>query len=285
MSFPQAEIVCHNGRLVAAGQAQVPVFHPALYGAYGIYESIQVASGVIFHLEDHLARLAASAAILEMPLPHDTPQIAGWIPGLLAASGLRSCLLRLFVLGADAGVSGDTFIWAQSLPIYPSHLYSEGAGAVTFEGERALPQAKSLNTLVNFLARRQAQRQGEHEGLLMSQGTIKEGSSSNLFVVREGRLLTPPPAQVLAGVTADVILTLAAQEGIEVVTTALAVNEIGAWDEAFLSSTSRHIMPLVRIDGRPIGSGRPGPLTQHLSPVLRNKLPGRLIEGQPPPSG
>lgn len=284
MSFPQAEIVCHNGRLVAAGQAQVPVFHPALYGAYGIYESIQVASGVIFHLEDHLARLAASAAILEMPLPHDTPHIASWIPGLLAASGLRSCLLRLFVLGADAGVSGDTFIWAQSLPIYPSHLYSEGAGAVTFEGERALPQAKSLNTLVNFLARRQAQRQGEHEGLLMSQGTIKEGSSSNLFVVREGRLLTPPPAQVLAGVTADVILTLAAQEGIEVVTTALAVNEIGAWDEAFLSSTSRHIMPLVRIDGRPIGSGRPGPLTQRLSARFETNFQA-AIAAQPPPSG
>ena len=86
MSFPQAAIVCHNGRLVAASQAQVPVFHPALYGAYGIYESIQVASDVVFHLDDHLARLAGSAAILEMPLPHDTGQIASWIPALLAAS-------------------------------------------------------------------------------------------------------------------------------------------------------------------------------------------------------
>lgn len=284
MSFPQAAIVCHNGRLVAASQAQVPVFHPALYGAYGIYESIQVASDVVFHLDDHLARLAGSAAILEMQLPHDTGQIASWIPALLAASRLRSCLLRLFVLGADAGAEGDTFIWAQTLPIYPSHLYSEGAGAVTFEGERALPQAKSLNTLVNFLARRQAQRQGEHEGLLKSQGTIKEGSSSNLFVVREGRLLTPPPEEVLAGVTADVILELAAQEGVEVITTPLAVNKIGAWDEAFLSSTSRHIMPLVRIDGQPIGNGRPGPLTQRLSARFEANFQA-VIAAQQPASG
>ena len=279
MSFPHAEIVCHNGRLVAANQAQVSVFHPALYGAYGIYESIQVASGIVFHLDDHLARLAGSATILEMQLPHDIAQIAGWIPALLAASRLSSCLLRLFVLGADAGVEGDTFIWAQTLPIYPSHLYSEGAGAVTFEGERALPQAKSLNTLVNFLARRQAQRQGEHEGLLKSHGTIKEGSSSNLFVIRAGRLLVPPPAEVLAGVTADVIQALAAQEGIEVIAAPLAVSETGAWDEAFLSSTSRHVMPLVRIDGQPIGNGRPGPITQHLSQCFEANFQ-TVIEGQ-----
>ncbi len=281
MSFPQAEIVCHNGRLVTANQAHVPVFHPALYGAYGIYESIQVASGVVFHLDEHLARLAASAAILEMPLPHDTAQIAGWIPSLLAASGLSSCLLRLFVLGADAGVAGDTFIWAQALPIYPPRFYSEGAGAVTFEGARALPQAKSLNTLINFLARRQAQRQGEHEGLLKSNGTIKEGSSSNLFVIRAGRLLIPPPAEVLAGVTADVILALAAQEGIEVVTTPLAVSELDTWDEAFLSSTSRHVMPLVRIDGRPLGDGRPGPVTQRLSACFEANFQAVIAAGQP----
>ncbi len=265
MSFPQADIVCHNGRLVTAAQAQVPVFHPALYGAYGIYESIQVEAGVIFHLEEHLARLAGSAAILEMTLPHDCDRIAGWIPDLLAASRLQSCLLRLFVLGANGGAEGDSFIWAQSLPVYAAQLFSEGAGAVTFEGERALPQAKSLNTLVNFLARRQAQRQGEHEGLLKSRGAIKEGSSSNLFVARGGRLLTPPPEEVLAGVTADIVLALAAREGIEVVAAPLAESEMAAWDEAFLTSTSRHIMPLVSIDGRPIGRGHPGPITQHLS--------------------
>ncbi|MBK6434288.1 MAG: aminotransferase class IV [Anaerolineae bacterium] len=284
MSFPQAEIVCHNGRLVTAAQAQVPVFHPALYGAYGIYESIQVASGVIFHLEEHLARLAGSAAILEMTLPHDRAQIASWIPALLAASQLQSCLLRLFVLGANGGAEGDSFIWAQSLPIYPAQFYSEGAGAVTFEGERALPQAKSLNTLVNFLARRQAQRQGEHEGLLQSRGTIKEGSSSNLFVVRDGRLLTPPPEEVLAGVTADIVLALAAREGIEVVAAPLAESEICAWDEAFLTSTSRHIMPLVRINGQPIGDGRPGPITQHLSRCFEGNFQA-AIAAQTPADG
>lgn len=265
MSFPQASIVCHNGRLVAAAEAQVPVFHPALYGAYGVYESIQVAGHVAFHLDDHLARLAKSAALLEMPLPHASDEIAAWLPALLAASQLDECLLRLFVLGADGGFAGDTFVWAQASPVYPASFYRDGVGAVTFEGERALPQAKSLNTLVNYLARRQAQRQGEHEGLLQNHGALTEGSSSNLFALRAGRLLVPPPADVLAGVTADIVLTLAAQEQMEIVAAPLRVDEMGAWDEAFLTSTSRHIMPLVRIDGQPIGDGRPGPLTQRLS--------------------
>ena len=84
-------------------------------------------------------------------------------------------------------------------------------------------------------------------------------------MARGGRLLTPPPEEVLAGVTADIVLALAAREGIEVVAAPLAESEMAAWDEAFLTSTSRHIMPLVRIDGRPIGRGHPGPITQHLS--------------------
>ncbi len=268
MTFPKATLVCHNGQLVPGAEAQVSVFHPALYGAYGVYESIEVRSGVVFHLDDHLARLAASAAILEMALPASIGEMTEWITLLLQAAQTDTCLLRLFVLGANGSSPAEAFIWPQTLPVYPTHYYEDGAGAITFEGERALPQAKSLNTLVNFLARRKAQHAGEHEGLLVSRGTVKEGSSSNLFVVRSGTVLVPPPHEVLAGVTADVVMALAHANGITVGVQDLPVAEIGTWDEAFLTSTSRHVMPLVRIDGRPLGRGRPGPVTRRLAELF-----------------
>lgn len=268
MTFPKATLVCHNGQLVAGTAAQVSVFHPALYGAYGVYESIEVRAGIVFHLDDHLTRLAASAAILEMALPASISEMTQWITMLLQAAQTDTCLLRLFVLGANGSSPAEAYIWPQTLPVYPAHYYEEGAGAITFEGERALPQAKSLNTLVNFLARRKAQQMGEHEGLLVSRGTVKEGSSSNLFVVRGGTVQVPPPHQVLAGVTADVVMALARHNGIPVVVQDLPQAEIAAWDEAFLTSTSRHVMPLVRIDGHSLGSGRPGPVTQRLAALF-----------------
>lgn len=272
MTFPKATLVCHNGQLVPGTDAQVSVFHPALYGAYGIYESIEVRAGVVFHLDDHLARLAGSAAILEMALPASITEMTQWIIQLLQAAQTNTCLLRLFVLGANGNSPAEAFIWPQALPVYPATFYEQGAGAVTFEGERALPQAKSLNTLVNFLARRKAQQAGEHEGLLVSRGTVKEGSSSNLFVVRDGTVLVPPAHHVLAGVTADVVLALAQANDIPVVVQDLPVTEIGTWDEAFLTSTSRHVMPLVRIDGHALGHGRPGPVTQRLAALFEENF-------------
>lgn len=279
MTFPKATLVCHNGQLVPGSDAQVSVFHPALYGAYGVYESIEVRAGVVFHLEDHLARLAASAAILEMALPATTADMMQWIAALLHAAQTDTCLLRLFVLGANGNSPAEAFIWPQALPVYPVSFYTQGAGAVTFEGERALPQAKSLNTLVNFLARRKAHEAGEHEGLLVSRGTVKEGSSSNLFVVRGDTLLVPPPGEVLAGVTADVVLTLAHTHAIPVAVQDLPVAEIGTWDEAFLTSTSRHVMPLVRIDDHPIGPGKPGSLTQRLSDLFEDNFRAAISSG------
>lgn len=286
MAFPKATLVCHNGQLVPGSDAHVSVFHPALYGAYGIYESIEVRSGAVFHLDDHLARLAGSAAILEMALPASIDEMTQWITLLLHAAQTDTCLLRLFVLGANGNSPAEAFIWPQTLPVYPAIFYEEGAGAVTFEGERALPQAKSLNTLVNFLARRKAQQAGEHEGLLVSQGTIKEGSSSNLFVVRDRTVLIPPPQEVLAGVTADVVLALARENGIPVIVHDLPVAEVGTWDEAFLTSTSRHVMPLVRIDGHTLGHGRPGPVTQRLADLFeanfRRELADHAANMKPP---
>jgi branched-chain amino acid aminotransferase len=262
MSLPR--YVCRNGVLISAEEARVSIFNPALYTAFGVYESIQCEGGVPFHLNEHLQRLAQSAHLLDLPLPVSLETIAGWLPALLQANRSLTCLIRLYLLGPNGYEPALTFAWPEPPRSYAPTLYTHGATAVLYPGARALPQAKSLNTLVNFLAQRQAQRAGAHEGLLTHDGYIYEGSSSNLFVVRQGRLLTPPGEMVLAGVTRDIVVRLAAEQGIPVEYRPLPEAEMPTWEEAFLTSTSRHVMPLVRIDASPIGDGRVGPITRQL---------------------
>jgi len=262
--MPLPVYVCRNGDLIPAEEARVSIFNPALYTAFGVYESIQCENGVIFHLDDHLRRLAHSAELLDLPLPASLEAIASWMPPLLQANHSPHCLIRLYVLGPNGYEPALAFAWPEMPRSFSRTLYEVGATAIIFHGARALPQAKSLNTLVNFLARRQAQIAGAHEGLLAHGGHIYEGSSSNLFAVQDGCLLTPPEETILSGVTREIVLRLAAEQDIPVRSQLLPESEISTWDEAFLTSTSRHVMPLVRIDGRPVGSGRVGPITRRL---------------------
>ncbi|GAB4514111.1 MAG: branched-chain-amino-acid transaminase [Anaerolineae bacterium] len=279
MSLPM--IVCRNGELIPAEEARVSIFNPALYTAFGVYESIQCEKGVVFHLEDHLKRLTHSARLLEMPLPADVETIASWLPPLLAANQSPTCLIRLYVLGPNGHEPGLAFLWPEAPRRYTRDLYEAGATAILYNGTRALPQAKSLNTLVNFLARRQAQSVGAHEGLLCHDGYVFEGSSSNLFAVIGGQLVSPPEEMILSGVTRDIVLRLAREEGIPTASRLLPVEEMTTWDEAFITSTSRHVMPLVRVDGRPVGPGRVGPVTKRLMEAFERYYRAYLASHEP----
>ena len=155
--------VSRNGVLVSPSEACVSVLTPALYGAYGVYESMQVIGGVPFEEAAHLRRLARSAEILDLPLPADLVTFQRWIAATLAANGAPACTLRLFVVGPESGGEAIAYIWPQPLPVYPPTYYALGASALTFEGCRYLPQAKSLNSLVSFLAQRAARSAGVHE--------------------------------------------------------------------------------------------------------------------------
>jgi branched-subunit amino acid aminotransferase/4-amino-4-deoxychorismate lyase len=263
MTLPQ--VVSHNGQLIAPADAHISIFNPVIFGAFGVYESIQLYQGVIFRLDDHLQRLAHSAAAIELALPADLDTIACWTQEAVAANGCRDALIRMFALGPTPGHAPEIFIWSETPRAFPPEMYQQGVGAVTFQGERALPHAKSLNTLVNHLARMNAVKAGEHEGLLVDRALcVTEGSSSNLFIVQDGVLLTAPDEDVLAGVTQLELLKLAGEMGLPVLQRPLPLAEQVHWNEAFLTSTSRHVLPLVRIDGQPVGDGRPGPITRQL---------------------
>lgn len=258
-------VVC-NGELIPPGAATVSVLGSTLYGAFGVYESIQLWNGVVFHLDDHLERLLASAAAIGLPLTGDLAAHREWVHRLIRAEdNPPDATIRLFSVGPEAGTPPRSFIWLEALHPPTVQMIREGVGAVSYAGERALPTVKSLNTLVNTLARHAAQAAGEHEGLLVdSAGNVREGATSTFHVVQEGSLLVPPPEDILEGVTLQIVLDLAEQADIPVHRVALPLSERDGWDEAFLTSTSRHVLPLVRLDGVAIGSGVPGPLTGEL---------------------
>ena len=256
--------ISRNGALVSPAEACVSVLTPALYGAYGVYESMQVVGGAPFEEAGHLKRLARSAEILALPLPTDLVTFHRWIAEVLAANGAPACTLRLFVVGPENGGEAIAYIWPQPLSVYPQEYYTEGVPAITFEGCRYLAPAKSLNSLASFMAQRAARAAGVHEGLLHRESFLTEGSNSNLFAVIGGVVLTPPAPTVLSGVTRDLVMALAAANGVPLREETLALAEMARWEECFITSTSRHIMPVTLVDAKPVGLGVVGPMTRRL---------------------
>jgi branched-subunit amino acid aminotransferase/4-amino-4-deoxychorismate lyase len=267
MSDISTRFVNCNGELLSSQDATISVLGSTLYGAFGVYESIQLWNGVVFHLDEHLARLFASASAIDLPLAGDLTAHKRWIYELIQAEGNPSAAtIRLFAIGPEEDTLPRSFVWLEPLHPPSARMGSEGVGAVSYRGERALPIVKSLNTLVNTLARHVAQAAGEHEALLVDgAGNVREGASSTFYVVRDGTLYIPPAEDILEGVTLQIVLDLAADASIGVQRCRLPQAEWDRWDEAFLTSTRRHVLPLVRLDGEAIGNGAPGPVTRGLS--------------------
>jgi branched-subunit amino acid aminotransferase/4-amino-4-deoxychorismate lyase len=259
------EYVILNGRMRPASEAQVSLFSPALFSSFGVYESVEVTEGVPFHLQDHLARLAESADMIELSLPYTIYEIISWVNRLVPQNGNRDCLLRVIALGVtQAEDEALVAILPQPFPHYSGSLYSEGATVITFEGARAMPACKSLNTLVNYLARRQAIRAGVHEAILRIGGEMTEGSRSNIFAVCQDKVRTPPSDRVLSGITRDIVIRLALEAGYRVSEAPLCLMDLPHFSEFFITSTSMHIVPVVRIGHTLVGEGRVGPVTLDL---------------------
>ena len=276
--MPLPLFVSRNGELIPPAEARISIFNPALSGSYGVYESFQIVHGVPFAESEHLQRLAHSAAMIDLALPADLATFRAWIAGLLSANEAVECALRIFVLGPENGGETAAYIWPQPAPTYPAAFYSEGATAITFEGQRSLPQAKTLNTLVSFLAQRNARAAGVHEGLLYHDGHLTEGSNSNLFSVIDDTLLTAPAQQVLSGVARDMVFYVAGQHDIPLRETDLALSDMPRWHECFITSTSRHVMPITAIDGRPVGDGRVGPHSRRLMALFEDYFRQMIAE-------
>ena len=268
-----------NDRLVPEAEARISVFdHGLLYGD-GVFEGLRSYAGRVFRLDAHLDRLWASARAicLEIPLAKET--LAKAVIDTLAANGLEDGYIRLIVtrgagtLGLDPNRCSNpqVIIIADTISLYPQEFYDQGLRIVTAATQRIQPAAlspriKSLNYLNNIMAKLEGLRAGCVEALMLNhKGEVAECTGDNVFVVRSGRLLTPPPdAGILEGITRNAVMELAHAAGIDCREATLTRHDLYTADECFLTGTAAEVIPVVDIDGRAIGSGVPGPVTSRL---------------------
>jgi len=274
-----AGIVSVNGRLLPATEACVSIFDRGLLYGDGFFETFRSYDGRLFCFNDHLSRLRRSARSIGLRLPRPSAWFRRQIVAVLDANRLSDALIRLTItrgigpvgLEPPATALPTIILFARPFTGYPAALSRRGLTVVIAKTKRpppsaAPPHAKSLNYLVGILAKRDASRHRAHDALLLSaEGHLCEGTTSNLFFVRGNILHTPSTRTgLLEGITRHVILGLARRLHIPVREGLFRPNELWAADELFLTNTSYEVMPVTRVDGRRIGTGRPGPLTRRL---------------------
>lgn len=273
-----------DGQIVPADEARVSVLDNGFTFGDGVYETLRTYAGRPFRLDRHLERLRGSAARLGIALALGDGELTRRLEALLARAANPESYIRLIVTRGVGDISynfdrvkGPTVVMAvKPFPAYPEHHFRDGVDAIVSSIRRNHPQAldpaiKSCNLLNNILAVREAQARGVGEAILLNQaGDVAEGASTNVFAVRAGALVTPPlDAGILAGITRDVVIELGRRRGLDVREERLALSALLGADEAFLTSTTRELAPIRSVDGRPIGSGRPGPTTLALLSAFR----------------
>jgi branched-chain amino acid aminotransferase len=268
-----------DGQFHDEKEAKISVFdHGLLYGD-GVFEGIRAYHGRVFKLKEHIDRLFASAKaiLLNPPLSHQ--EICDAVVDTCRENKLRDCYIRLIVtrgigtlgLNPNRCRNPSLIIIAGSIQLYPPELYEQGMTIITVPTTRSLhsalnPAIKSLNYLNNILAKIEANNGGVEEAIMLNnQGYVSECTGDNIFMVKGGKLMTPPlSAGALYGITREVIMELAGKEGLQVAEPDLTRYDLFNADECFLTGTGAEIIPIVRIDGRTIGTGKPGEVTRRL---------------------
>jgi branched-chain amino acid aminotransferase len=275
-----------DGQLLDEADAKISVFdHGLLYGD-GVFEGIRMYHNRIFKLREHIERLywSAKAILLEIPMSPDEMMRA--CVETCRANALREGYIRLLVtrgkgtLGLDPRrcPRASVIVIASQIQLYPEKYYREGLTIVTVPTTRMLvnsvnPAIKSLNYLNNILARIEANNAGVEEAVMLnSDGFVAECTGDNVFLVQKGRLLTPPlSAGALYGITRNTVLECAQHLGIAWAEPSLTRYDCYNADEMFLTGTAAEMVPVVKMDGRVIGSGQPGPITARLLAAFREK--------------
>jgi branched-chain amino acid aminotransferase len=269
-----------DGKFCSERDAKVSVFdHGLLYGD-GVFEGIRAYNGRVFKLKEHIDRLyySAKAILLEIPLTH--AELMQATVETIRVNKLRDCYVRLIVtrgigtlgLNPRSCKKPSVIIIAGKIQVYPAELYARGMDIVTVPTVRNLhsavnPAIKSLNYLNNILAKIEANNAGVEEAVMLNaEGFVSECTADNLFIVKNGELFTPPnSAGALYGITRGTVLELAEQLGVKISEPNLTRYDLFNADECFLTGTGAEIMPVIKIDGRIIGSGKPGALTLKLT--------------------
>ncbi len=268
-----------DGKYYDERTAKISVFdHGLLYGD-GIFEGIRAYHGRVFKLKEHIDRLFCSAKAILLDIPMTAEALMKAVVETCRRNKLRDGYIRLVVtrgigtlgLNPNRCKNPSVIIIADKIQLYPPEFYQKGMEIITVPTVRSLhsalnPAIKSLNYLNNILAKIEANNAGCEEAIMLNaEGFVAECTGDNLFIVKEGKLLTPPlSAGALYGITRKVVMEIALASGLEVGEPNLTRYDLFNAEECFLTGTGAELVPVVKIDGRVIGNGRPGPVTRRL---------------------
>ena len=266
-----------NGKFYDKNEARVSVFdHGLLYGD-GVFEGIRSYNRLVFKLREHIDRLFESAHTLMLNIPLSKERLIGAVLATLKKNNLKDAYIRLIVTRGEGDLGLDPrkcngnatiIIIADKIALYPEKFYKNGLALISVPTIRNLPEAlnpqiKSLNYLNNILAKIEAVNCGYDEAIMLdSLGYVAECTGDNIFIVKNNNLYTPPQCMgTLRGITRETVLEIARKNRISVHEHVLTRHEVYISDECFLTGTAAEIVPVVKVDGRIIGNGKPGRLT------------------------
>ena len=269
-----------NGHFMPLADAKVPALDRGFVFGDGVYELVPVYSRKPFRLEEHLRRLQHSLDGIRLANPHGVARWRELIEQLIALQEFDDQSVYLQITRGVAprdhafppGVSPTVFMFAQPLVSATDAQKAAGVCAITAPDIRwGRCDIKAISLLANVLARQQAVDAGCAETVMLRDGFLSEGAASNIFVVKNGVLLAPPPSNlILTGITYDVVLELAAAHGIPAELRAISEAELRSADELWMTSSTKEIMPIVKLDGVPVGAGVPGPLARQMDALYQD---------------
>lgn len=269
-------LIYYNGEFVTKENATISIYdHGFLYGD-GVFEGIRAYNGRVFKLQEHVDRLYDSAKAIALEVPISKEEMSEAILETLRKNDLRDAYIRPIVsrgvgdLGLDPRKcpKPSIYIVSQEWAAMYGDLYEVGLKAITVGIRRNAPDAlspniKSLNYLNNILAKIEANEKGGDEAIFLDQnGFVSEGSGDNIFVIKNGKIYTPPTINNLKGITRATAIELLEERGYEVIVGNLGLFDMYTADEIFVTGTAAEAAPITKLDGRPIGDGSVGPITK-----------------------
>jgi D-alanine transaminase len=278
--------ICYlNGEFQKLREARVSPLDRAFLFGDSVYEVLPVFRGRMFRFREHFDRLARSLREIGLPSPHTHAQWLEILEDLIERNGGGEMYVYVQVTrGMEYGrnhafpeqVVPGVFAMAAPLPPLTDALRANGVSAITVEDFRwSRCDIKSTALLANVLMKQRAAEAGTQEAIIVRDGDVMEGSSTSIFVVKDGKIATPPNSnRILPGTTREVALELA-DGAMQVTIRRIGVDELRAADEVWMSAATRDVLPVTRIDGRPVGTGKPGPVWQRMNEAF-NALRARL---------
>lgn len=269
-----------NGKFVQEADARLSVNDLSVIRGYGVFDFLRTYKGVPFHLREHLKRLQNSGRLIGLDLPSPLEEIEALVYRGLSKSEHQEKNIRIVVTGgrSDNGITPGNapqlLLMISATTSFPASCYEQGEKLITCHVERFMPGAKTINYIPAILCLKEAEERGAIEAIYVDRdGYLQEGTTSNLFVVRDGRLITPPCDRVLPGITRQVVLELAGKE-METVERPVHKDEIPLLDEVFITSSVKEVIPITAMDSVVVGRGCIGPVSQRVMELFSKETGG-----------